>query len=236
MRDWIKRNIIEKVYSSPNKGYSEINDEDYYSSFGLEKKGENWEIKEKEKIEFAYNKAWENRDFEINKFWTRAAYFWGFIVLIFSAYFTTLDNKVGNEFIQLIIICLGIIFSIAWHYVIRGSKRWQENWEKHIDKLEDYISGSLYKTIFYKDTFYSVSKINEILSVVIIVVWFALLWNFLNLNNSLPWNDNAINSPDVKTIIILTITVFFSIVIIYGYSRKKFDNKKNRFIRRKPNA
>jgi hypothetical protein len=236
MKDWIKHNIIDKVYSTANKDYNSINDDEYYRSFGLEKDGDKWKIKKPKKIKSAYNRAWENRDFEINKFWTRAAYFWGFIVLIFGAYFTIIDKKEEDEFIQLILICLGIVFSIAWHYVIRGSKRWQENWETHIDKLEDYVSGPLYKTIFHKDTFYSVSKINEILSVVVLAVWLALLWNFLDLNNSLPWNENASKSPDFKTIIPLIITVFVSIVIICGYSRKKYDNEKNRFIRRKPSA
>lgn len=82
--------IISKLYSSPNKDYIEVSDEEYYSSFGLEKDDNGWEVLEnkngKNKIEFAYERAWQNRDFEINKFWTRAAYFWGFIVLIFGAY------------------------------------------------------------------------------------------------------------------------------------------------------
>jgi len=227
-------NILSKIYSPVINDYIEINDDEYYSSFGLIKKNNAWKIKkkEKEKIEYAYRKAWENRDFEINKFWTRAAYFWGFIALIFVAYFKISENEIKNKYIQLIIICLGIIFSIAWNYVIRGSKKWQENWENHIDKLEDFISGPLYKTIFHKDTFYSVSKINEILSIVIIVVWLAMLINFLNLNSFFSLNNNSITSFDFKILFTLIITFLFSISIIFGYSKKKYNNKKNSFIRR----
>ncbi|MGH8568044.1 MAG: hypothetical protein ACREXU_08475, partial [Gammaproteobacteria bacterium] len=31
--------------------------------------------------------------------------------------------------------------------VNRGSKFWQENWENHVDLLEDQIMGPLYKTV-----------------------------------------------------------------------------------------
>lgn len=230
MKDWIS-NIVTKVYSIPNKDYKDINNEDeYFLSFGLEKKDNKWKISkaDNKKIKYAYERAWANRDFEINKFWTRAAYFWGFIVLIFGAYFKTLDSK-ENIFLQLVIICLGIIFSIAWHYVIRGSKRWQENWEKHIDMLEDFISGPLYKTIYYKNTFYSVSKINEILSVVIIIVWIALLSNYC-------WTEKILKQLDFKLTSIFIMTIIFSIVIIFGYSQKKYKNEKRKFIRRKPSA
>ncbi|MCB2221578.1 MAG: hypothetical protein KQI35_14365 [Bacteroidetes bacterium] len=237
MINWIK-NIFRKIFSSPSENYFEVSDFDYYSSFGLTLENQDWKINDddKEKIKNAYNRAWENRDFEINKFWTRAAYFWGFIVLIFGAYFQTYNKEDKFEFHHLLIICTGIIFSIAWHYVIRGSKRWQENWENHIDKLEDFISGPLYKTIFHKNTFYSVSKINEILSVVIIIVWISLLGNYLNSIHSFPWSEEALNKPDFGIILTLMITCIFSLSIIYGYSRKKYKNDKGKFIRRNPRA
>lgn len=66
-----------------------------------------------------------------------------------------------KNIILLILISLGLIFSVAWTLAISGSKHWQENWEKHIDILEDYITGPLYKTIYYSKLFYSVSKVNK---------------------------------------------------------------------------
>jgi hypothetical protein len=105
--------INNLIYSSPNIDYVEISDEEYYKSFGLKFRKGKWKIKNKNKIEAAYKWACENRDFEINKFWTRTAYFWGFIVLIFGLYFNYLSKEDGDEFIQLHIICTGIIFSTA---------------------------------------------------------------------------------------------------------------------------
>lgn len=59
--------------------------------------------------------------------------------------------------------------------MIQGSKRWQENWEKHIDYLEDFVSGSIYKTVFYDDKqYYSVSKISEYVAKVVRCGWIFL--------------------------------------------------------------
>lgn len=40
-----------------------------------------------------------------------------------------------------------------------ASKFWQENWENHIDLLEDYVTGPLHK-IYSAGESFSVSKIN----------------------------------------------------------------------------
>ncbi|MDR3130533.1 MAG: hypothetical protein LBU18_03225 [Treponema sp.] len=155
------------------KRYLKIDDFEYGEKFGI--------IPGKEgKREAALKKAWENRDFEIDKFWTRSAYFWGFIALIFGAYIgaTTGTNASQAEamYLDLYLILLGGIFSTAWLLVIKGSKRWQENWEAHIDKLEDGITGPLYKTVYCNGKrFYSVSKINMLLAWVVIITWCWLL-------------------------------------------------------------
>jgi len=143
------------------------------------KNGKKYDIREN-----ALKKAWKVRNFEIDKFWQRSAFFWGFIALIFTGYFTIVTGKHNKEaismYLDFYLILLGLIFSVAWFLVIRGSKQWQENWEKHIDYLEDEITGPLYKTIYYKgETFYSVSRIISILAVVVIVTWVFLLLRYL---------------------------------------------------------
>jgi hypothetical protein len=157
--------------------YRKINDAEYGKKFGvnLEKDG---------KREAALKKAWENRDFEIDKFWTRSAYFWGFIALIFGAYIGVTTGKHSSQtesmYFDLYLILLGGIFSAAWLLVIKGSKRWQENWEAHIDKLEDGITGPLYKTVYCnRHRFFSVSKINMFLAWVVIVTWCWLLLMYI---------------------------------------------------------
>lgn len=101
---------------------------DYLESFGVKFENENFIVEDADKLNAAYKKAWDNRDFEINKFWTRAAYFWGFLALIFGAYFSNYKEvEEVNKYIPFYIICVGLIFSFAWTFVIKGSKRWQEN-------------------------------------------------------------------------------------------------------------
>jgi len=161
--------------------FVEMNNEEYASSFGLFNPKNNNLHKE------AFKKAWDTRNFEIDKFWQRSMFFWGFIALIFTGYFKVVTGKSYNitkgMYLDFYLILLGIIFSVAWLLIIKGSKRWQENWEKHIDYLEDKITGPLYKTIFYKGkNYYSVSGINQILAWVVLVTWCFLLIQYLFCN------------------------------------------------------
>ena len=47
-----------------------------------------YQLKYECKIKETLRKAWEIRNFEINLYWKRALYFWGFIVLAFSGIVT----------------------------------------------------------------------------------------------------------------------------------------------------
>ena len=119
----------------------------------------------------AWEKAWEIRNFEIEMYWKRANYFWAFIASVFAAYIAVIasDDYVLTDLNmhQYLLIWVGLILSIAWAMVNHGSKLWQENWEKHIDLLENNISGPLYKVILRRHS-YSVSKINERISLSLI--------------------------------------------------------------------
>ena len=86
---------------------------------------------------------------------------------------------------------LGIVFSFGWFCVNRGSKYWQENWEYHVDMLENEINGPLYKVVMTRsepsgtwERFVdvltgpapiSVSKINQLISLFVTLMWFVLL-------------------------------------------------------------
>jgi hypothetical protein len=169
-------------------------------------------------LDKAYLKAWENRNFEIDKFWVRSAYFWGFIVLIFGGNIAILTSdhaeKAITMHLDLCLLLLGLLFSLSWYLVIRGSKNWQKNWEKHIDKLEDFISGPIHKTIFYSgNRFYSVSKLNELMALLVIFVWFGLLIQDLSKNYELAIRDNT----DWFTTIAILITIIFAIILVFGY-------------------
>ncbi len=121
----------------------------------------------KSKLEKAYEQAAKIREFEISLYWKRATYFWAFIVSIYTAFFSVQKEFHYNEdnvFIHgtiplLVLSALGFFFCLAWLCSSYASKHWQENWENHIDLLEDYVTGPLYK-IYSAGRSFSVSKIN----------------------------------------------------------------------------
>jgi hypothetical protein len=231
--------IIKRKYNYYHLGEAneneskEAHDVEYLKSFGFSEVGSELVLRDREKLLLAYERAWQNRDFEINKFWSRAAYFWAFIAVEFGAYFALLTKADPHlKYVEAWLICVSTIFSVAWYFVILGSKRWQENWEAHIDMLENYVTGPLYKTIYYKGTFYSVSKINEVLSVVVFIVWIGILASSLSRNFLFPWDSKAGLEADFFVIIPIFMMCFFSVVIAFGYCRNDFYTRKNRFFRR----
>ncbi len=147
-------------------------------------------------VEAALMRAQENRTFEIELYWKKAAYFWAFIGAAFAGYIAVQSrDPVGATDLSVILACLGLVFSFAWYCVNRGSEKWQENWEKHVDMLEDYVTGPLYKTVLTRDeprefrhrissvltgpAPLSVSKINQLISFYVFMVWVFLLWQAL---------------------------------------------------------
>lgn len=133
----------------------------------------------------ALHYASDIRKFEIELYWKRATYFWGFIAAAFAGYALTYKNGAEHEpWLTLIFSAVGLIFSFSWYLVNRGSKFWQQNWERHVDLLEDMTLGPLYKIVaepFNKNRNFltapgqfSVSKINQMLSVFVSLIWFIL--------------------------------------------------------------
>lgn len=142
----------------------------------------------KEKAEILLEKALEVRKFEIELYWKRTTYFWAFIGIAFAGYISIMkDNSTASFEILYFVGCIGLILSLSWYYVNRGSKFWQSNWELHVDLLENEVYGPLYKTTISKDKYhywnlcspfpFSVSKINQILSMFSVVIWLLLLVN-----------------------------------------------------------
>lgn len=141
----------------------------------------------------ALKHALDIRKFEIGLYWQRATYFWALIAATFAGFFAVLaaekENMVDKEFNAFVIACLGLIFSLAWFLTNRGSKYWQENWENHVDMLEDGVTGPLYKTVLHRPRSvglisraiegpapFSVSQINQWVSLFTVAVWLSLLW------------------------------------------------------------
>ena len=83
-----------------------------------------------------------------------------------------------------VISAIGFVFCVAWVFVNRGSKFWQNNWERHVDFLEDEVHGPLYKVVMFdKPGFiwgaypFSVSKINLLISYIVAFVSLSIFVN-----------------------------------------------------------
>jgi hypothetical protein len=140
----------------------------------------------------ALQHALDIRKFEIDLYWKRAAYFWTFIAATFGGFVAIQASGSTKKTDLSVLLCnLGIVFSFGWLCVNRGSKYWQENWENHVDMLEDSVIGPLYKVILSRPrprgslawmehlltgpSPISVSKINQLISLFVTLVWLALL-------------------------------------------------------------
>jgi hypothetical protein len=129
--------------------------------------------------------ALDVRKFEIDLYWKRASYFWVFTGAALAGHLAALTDRDPNHRPQAMLLtsCVGLVFASAWYLVNRASKFWQSNWEAHVDLLEDELHGPLYKTVLSDQTpwwkfhgayQFSVSKINQILSFYVVLL-FALL-------------------------------------------------------------
>ena len=178
----------------------------------------------KSKAEKALELALEIRKFEIELYWKRATYFWTFLAVALAGYLAVLGAKElpseGKADALLVVSCLGVIFSLAWYFVNRGSKFWQENWEKHVDLLEDEINGPLYKVIVSKDKMrwwkpadpwpFSVSKINQILSLFVTLPFLLLAIKTLVHSYRFGW------PPDWLPTSVLIVTSGCAVFLIWG--------------------
>jgi hypothetical protein len=201
-----------------------INREEYLKCFS-NMDGSNQGLKQSEALKSAH----DIRKFEIDLYWRRATYFWAFIAASFTGYFALVTisvkpNGLDAKYLVLVSV-LGFIFSYSWYFVNRGSKYWQNNWERHVDYLENEITGPLYKAVrnprksklynFVGEYPFSVSKINQILSLMITFIWIIIMFDattiFLNNLN-----------PFVVAFIELCFIALITLILGY-YGRSKMD-------------
>lgn len=164
-------------------GVSYLRDK-YFKTLGIDKS-------DRTMTERALKRAYELRNFEIEHYWKRATYFWAFQVAIFAAFGLLLTHPVTGcepaasdwSPITVALAGLGILTAVANVLSAKGSRFWQDNWENHIDMLEDSIEGRLYKTVWLDDgtVSFSVSRVNKQLGFYFIVFWVLaflyVVWN-----------------------------------------------------------
>lgn len=198
-----------------------ISDEDYLQ-----------EIKD---MDEAIKIALETRKFEIELYWKRATYFWAFLVSAFGIYFfiytmdeTKISNPLNKDILLIFSSSIGLLLSLCFYFVNRGSKYWQENWEIQLDILLDNKVGPVFKRVKNPtDIFwrllrpypFSVSKVNILLSILMIVIW-SILFIF---SLGLFWNWDIPKYEEYLCYFIIIFTIIF--VFIFFFSSRNFTAK-----------
>ncbi|EFC72708.1 RipA family octameric membrane protein [Prevotella melaninogenica] len=179
-----------------NKGG--ISKEDYINNF------------DEKKLEEAFQIALDTRKFEIELYWKRTGYFVLFIGAVFVGYYKVLPisgpSGSEKEWLLLLLSSLGFLLSLLWYMANRGSKFWQENWEAHIEDLSIKLRKPIFGIIkineytiynpkqFNKSYPFSVSKVNQMVSLIITFSWLLILLKDLGVflkfenNSSIVWD------------------------------------------------
>jgi hypothetical protein len=166
--------------------------------------------------------ALDIRKFEIDLYWKRATYFWAFIAAAFAGYALTYKSGSDHQpWLSLLFSSLGSVFAFAWYLVNRGSKFWQNNWERHVDLLEDITLGPLYKIVAVSPELnpltaagpFSVTRINQMLSLFVAIVW--LLLRAIEIGPI--WPDRVLDWPKLAVVLITAAAI--GALLRYGKSR-----------------
>lgn len=190
-----------------------ISKEDYIDNF------------DEKKLEEAFQIALETRKFEIELYWKRTGYFVLFIGAVFAGYYKVLqiDGPSGSEkeWLLLLLSSLGFLLSLLWYMANRGSKFWQENWEAHIEMLSTHLGIPIFGIIKHstsskldlmKEYPFSVSKVNQMVSLIVTASWLLLFaFNLVCLISKFDWTFFTRGCPCI--ILIIALLAVFIIVL-----------------------
>lgn len=202
-----------------------------------------------------YTELFHCRDFELQHLWQRSVFLAGFMIALFTLYGSFLGNRLNeNEPIHIkihyfafFIGCVGIIISQLFIMMIKGSKRWYEQFEQSIywfyenkektdlfsDELIKYFNhdkfphfGKLGSTttnesLFTRDAgYYSVSRINIILGQVLCLVWIGITgFHLFNIFYSFDFITRYFSSEkSICDIFIFVSTVFVVFLLVLLFS------------------
>lgn len=161
----------------------------------------------KGKLEEAFKIALDTRKFEIELYWKRTGYFVLFIGAVFVGYYNIINtaeegiSKYQNEWLLLLLAALGFLLSLLWYMANRGSKFWQENWEAHIEELCTHLGVPIFSIIksrehsirnLMQEYPFSVSKVNQMVSLIITFAWLLMLCKEIGVSKlleNIPFSD-----------------------------------------------
>ena len=99
-----------------------------------------------------------------------------------------------QEWLLLLLAALGFLLSLLWYMANRGSKFWQENWEAHIEELSTHLGIPIFGIIksrehsirnLMQEYPFSVSKVNQMVSLIITFAWLLMLCKEMRLSKLL---------------------------------------------------
>ena len=165
---------------------------------------------EKAKLKVVLEKAYDIRKFELEMYWKRATYFWGFIAVAYTAFFivSNTKNEIDKDY-QFMVVCIGLIFSFAWYLVNRGSTYWVTNYERIIDAIEEKLGCEFYKLNLVPEFSkynlqhnypFSVSRINIKVSLFILLTWVLLFLRAIHQQWQSPNTSKLFNAIVITTV------------------------------------
>ena len=172
------------------------------------------------------------RRFEIDLFWRRSVFFWGFTAIALGGYAAAI--KAERPGLQFGAGCFGLICGVAWTLVNRGSKYWQENWETKVHQAAQ--NAALPVELFpereqplprgeswgWRAKHFSVSGVAIAFSDFTILVWTGLILAGTSLPNVL--------SRCIKEAVILIVTAAAAAAILIFSSRSGRLNELRRWL------
>lgn len=169
--------------------------------------------------------ALDVRKFEIENYWKRTTYFWTLIGAALVAFFAVAASEHVDQkpTLRLAVACFGFLLATSWYQVNRASKFWQENWERHVDHLEEEIAGPVYELVmpaneyplwaFWTGYSYSVSRVNQLVSLFAIVLWIVLCASTSPLGSTQTHEEQI-----VSWMLIGTTLLWFGLLLVLGRS------------------
>ncbi len=191
--------------------------------------------------------ALENRKEEIDRYWTRAAYYWAFTAAAIIAYATVYAKTEGEtgDIVLTFLSGIGVVLSLAWYLANRGSSYWHANWEEHSELIvKHFLNTDILKIVLDPESGSglakwwkpfnaypkSVTKINAIVSLYFVATWIAVYLFNLNI-----FNDAKYPSfPRILNLILVigAVICLFAFTRSSGVPKREKSPKSRRFIRR----
>ena len=160
----------------------------------------------------------EMRKLENELFWKRAMFFWAFIAAAFIGF---VDSYKEKPSFGIVVACFGVVCSVAWSLVNRGSKRWEMHWHSLLVQFESENIGDLFAIpvqqledperhrMSWMLRRYSVSNLTIALSDFVCVIWlFILLFSLVSVLSP------SKLLPQIERLIVVILPILSAIYVV----------------------